>query len=175
MGLDKFIASNAPRTEKFTIFWVFRQDIPVIILLKELFRVFRFSKACFISLTSSLIIFLVKPWRHLGTEAYGALPKHYCNFTNKRWNYAPKVMSNLSPMMSKTNPDLHAGTIFPPLAGHRVHGFASQCDWFVIVSSFCDWLKFTLVFVWPHNFNGDLPFTQSHPKITVETSMIRDC
>ena len=47
--------------------------IPVRILLDVLFRVFRFSKASFCSLTSSFTAFL-KFRRHLDTKMHGSLP-----------------------------------------------------------------------------------------------------
>ena len=41
--------------------------------------------------------------RHLDTETYGKLPCQFCNFTceitNYRWNFAPKLRSNSSPMI----------------------------------------------------------------------------
>ena len=40
---------------------------------------------------------------HLDTEMYGRLPWQFCNFTceiaNYRWNFAPKLRSNSSPMI----------------------------------------------------------------------------
>ena len=46
---------------------------------------------------------ILKLRRHLDTETYGRLPWQVCNFTreftNYRWNFAPKLRSNSSPMI----------------------------------------------------------------------------
>lgn len=64
------------------------------------------------------------------------LYKHQTEWNIKNWSWLP------------------AGSLFPPLARRRVHGFASRCDWF----SDCLlalWLaRITLVFVWQHKGGG---------------------
>ena len=63
------------------------KKIPVRILLDVLFRVFRFSKASFYALASSLIHGIFKIRRHLDTETYGRLPWQFCHFTCEITNY----------------------------------------------------------------------------------------
>ena len=82
--IDRELLHSLERLElKFGISSEFFDKIPVRILLDVLFRVFRFSKASFCALTSSLTFIhdILKLRRHLDTEMDGRLPWQFCNFT----------------------------------------------------------------------------------------------
>ena len=54
--------------------------------------------------------------RPLNTETYGRLPWQFCNFiceiTNYRWNFAPKLRSNSSPMILYSGYLAHSWPLF---------------------------------------------------------------
>ena len=82
----------------------FFNKIPARILLDVLFCVFSFSKASFCALYPDIFIHgILKFRRRLDTETYRRLPWQFWNFTceitNQRWNFAPKLRSNSSPVI----------------------------------------------------------------------------